>query len=66
MTRASRSRYTRDFYDTLATELESHLGNGSEFIFLEGQDDAPKEIVDLRIKILKQEIRRLRKKGASL
>jgi hypothetical protein len=63
MTRVERTKWTREFYDTLAVELDSHLANGSEFIHLNGDEDAPAEVVDLRFKILAQEVRRLYSKG---
>ncbi len=63
MTRADRTKWTRDFYDALAMELDSHLANGSEFIHLDGSEDAPEEVVKLRFSILKREVKRLRGKG---
>ncbi len=65
MTREERSEQTKDFYRALATEIDSHLANGSEFIFLDGLEDASAEVVRLRVKILKQEVARLRKLGGS-
>lgn len=63
MTRAERTKWTRDFYHCLAVELNSHLANGSEFIYLDGSEDVREDIVALRIKILTQEVKRLAKKG---
>jgi hypothetical protein len=65
VTRAERSKWTRDFYAALAVELDSHVDNGSGFIFGDNEDD-PKDLVELRLKIVRQEVARLQKKGRSL
>jgi hypothetical protein len=62
MTREEAARVRREFNDTLAVELESHLNNGSEFIFNDG--DPSEEVVKLRVQILKGVVRTLQFRGS--
>ena len=61
MTREESARVRRDFYDTLAVELNSHLSNESDFIYVDG--DPTTEVVRLREQILKGVVRTLRFRG---
>ncbi len=61
MQKADRVKWTKDFYGALAVELHSHLANGSEFIHLDGEEDCPEDVVNLRFKILKKEVVRLQR-----
>lgn len=63
MTREEKTKWAREFYFTLAVELESHLANGSEFIYSHGWKD--ESVVDLREFILKKEVARLRRLGSA-
>lgn len=61
MNREEAQKERRDFNDALATELESHIANGSEFIYFDG--DPSDEVVKLREQILKGVVRLLRSRG---
>lgn len=65
MTRDQKSRERRSFLLTLATELESHLENGSDFIYLDnaGEDDAPEDVVGVRVVTLKRLVASLRRRA---
>jgi len=55
---------TRETYRIIATELDHHFGNGSEWLHLESNgNDSPESVVKLRFKILKAQVDRLRKLG---
>ena len=64
MTRALRQKVIQSIYFSLATEVESHLANGSGFIFEEpGGYDSPQNVIDLRVKVVKQVVAYLFKKA---
>lgn len=65
MTRGQKSRERRRFLLALATEVESHLANESEFIFYDSDngEEPSAEVVELRVSTLKQVARELRRRA---
>jgi hypothetical protein len=55
VTRYKRQQVIRSAYRSLATEVDSHLANGSGFIFDEPSGEASAdEMVALRVKVVRQ------------
>lgn len=50
MNRLERAKVRADFLEALAVEMESHMENGSGFIFETngGREDAPEDVVKIR------------------
>lgn len=69
ITKAERN-VAADFCHTLAVELESHLANGSAFIYLNGSDgtddNAPDYAVKIRLRILTRLITALESRSERL
>jgi hypothetical protein len=64
MNEGERRLRTREAYRIIATELDHHFANGSEWLHLEpGGTDSSEAVVKLRFKILKAQVARLRKLG---
>lgn len=58
----ARAQVRADFLEALAVEMESHLENGSGFVFEAngGQEDAPPEVVKIRTQALRGAVRVVR------
>lgn len=55
MTRVERKKRLKECYRIIATELDHHFANGSEFLHMEPNgEDSHAEVVKLRFKVLKQ------------
>jgi hypothetical protein len=64
MKRSERKAERADFLRILAIELDSHAANGSGFIFqTRDGEDAPEEVVKLRLAILERVVGWLERKA---
>jgi hypothetical protein len=55
VTRAERAKRLSEAYRIIATELDHHIANGSEWLHLEPRgEDSPPDVVKLRFKVLRQ------------